>query len=781
MNWPKLEFSSLRTKLGALYVALFAIGFLAISVVGQAMIESQARHSVESELLASGTVYDRLWELREHTLVSSADVLARDFGFRTAVASGDQATIQSALDSLRTRADVPLAALVSLDGRVIGADGLLAQRIAAFPFELAEDRRDAVVAVGEQTYRLIESPILAPTEIGWVVFAVKLDAAELRRLEQLSAIPLVATILQRDNHGMWFDPANTIPRSVRLEDVLAATGKVRSTSTLDLADGPAYALARPLPGPAGEAKAALLLHYPIKAALAPYRPVQIGIALAELVVLVLVVLGSIRLAANIAAPIAALQRSAQLLEEGSRSELIITGPDEIGQLAVSFNRMSAGIVERENRISHMAFHDPLTGLPNRAFFRQSLDDRMTQVTRSGEAVALLCLDLDGFKAVNDTLGHPVGDALLCEVGKLLTAIAPDGLVARQGGDEFAIVLTVTPDSDRPRALAQAILDAMIQPIETAGQAIPIGVSLGIAIGPGDGNDADDLLKNADLALYRAKQDGRGTFHFFEVGLDQAARERRQLELDLRGALKAGEFTLNYQPIYDLTNERIGGFEALLRWTHPTRGQVGPTDFIPVAEDTGLIVGIGEWVLQEACRQAANWPSHVRIAVNVSPMQFRHPGFAATVLQALSRSGIDAKRLEIEITESVFLEGTDAVRAVLYQLRKLGVRIALDDFGTGYSSLSYLRSFPFDKIKIDKSFIDAITSDSGAMAIVRAIVVLAHSLKMETTAEGVEDSEQLEELRGQGCSSIQGYYFSRPVNAIAAQALLEQQDMAEIAA
>lgn len=781
MKLPRIAFSSLRTKLAALYVALFAIGFAAVSITAQVMIEHQARRSVESELLASGTVYDRLWELRERTLVSSADVLARDFGFRSAVASGDYATIQSALDSLRARADLPYAALVRLDGSVVGMEGPLAQRIGAFPFELREGHRDAVVSIGSQTYRLIESPILAPTEIGWVVFAVKLDGAELRRLEKLSAIPLVATILQRDTQGQWYDPAGSIPHTVPLAGLFSKMGAGRSAATLDLTDGPAYATARPLAGPDGTPSAALLLRYPITAALAPYRPMQAGIALAGLVVLVLVMFGSLRLAGALTRPIAALQRSAQLLEEGSRSEVEVIGVDEIGQLAVSFNRMSAGIVEREHRITHLAFHDPLTGLPNRAFFHQSLEDRLMRIAHSGESVAILCLDLDGFKIVNDTLGHPVGDALLSRVGDLLVGLTPDGLVSRQGGDEFAIVLTCEKDSDRPRALAQAIVDALANPIEAGGQIIPIGASLGIAIGPGDGHDADDLLKNADLALYRAKQDGRGAFHFFEAALDQAARERRQLELDLRMALSSGQFSLNYQPIYDLESERISGFEALLRWTHPVRGKVGPDQFIPVAEQSGLILSIGEWVLGEACREAVKWPDHVRIAVNVSTLQFCHPGFTSTVLLALSRSGLAPNRLEIEITESVFLEGNDAVLAVLQQLRGLGIRIALDDFGTGYSSLSYLRSFPFDKIKIDKSFVDSITTDTSAMAIVRAIVVLAYSLKMETTAEGVEDVDQLEELRGQGCTSIQGYYFSRPIDGAAALSLLTHSDLAEAVA
>ncbi len=332
------------------------------------------------------------------------------------------------------------------------------------------------------------------------------------------------------------------------------------------------------------------------------------------------------------------------------------------------------------------------------------------------------------------------------------------------GDEFAIILAHDTDPDRPRALSQAIVDRLREPISTDGHMIPIAASIGIAVSPGDGRDASTLLKNADLALYRAKQDGRGVFRFFEPSLDAAARRRRQIELDLREAMRSGQLRLDYQPIVDLKTDAISGFEALMRWEHPERGPIHPVEFIPVAEDTGLIVAMGEWVIHEACREAMRWPETLRIAVNVSPLQFRNSGFSNIVVQALGRSGLAPHRLEIEITESIFLEGTAATLDILHGLRALGVRIALDDFGTGYSSLSYLRSFPFDKIKIDRSFVTSVAQDDGAAAIVRAIVALATAFDMETTAEGVEDEGQLAELRSQGCSSIQGFLFSRPIRA-----------------
>ncbi|CAM3195399.1 EAL domain-containing protein [Sphingomonas antarctica] len=756
------RFRSLQAKLAALYGALFAVAMIVIAVVAQGMVHTNAQRSVMNELTTSGTVYDRIWAMRERALGSTADVLSRDFGFRSAVASGEIPTIESAVMSLRQRAGVPEAAVVDQSGKVVGAHGALASAIAALPGALDGGRRDAVVTANGAVYRLVISPILAPNEIGWVVLAVKLDAAEMRALEKLSAVPLTATIL-RHERGHWIASDASLAPDPAIDALVEQSRGVRVPTTLNLSSGQAYALAKPLAGPRGQPEAALLLRYPTALALAPYRPIQLGIALAGLIGLILVVLGSGRLSRSIARPIAALQIAAQSLEEGARTEVLIESDDEIGRLADSFNRMSAGIVQREHRITHLAFHDSLTNLPNRTYFRQSLEQSLGRANRADDRIAVLCLDLDGFKGVNDTLGHPVGDALLLNIGDLLLKLAPEAMVARLGGDEFAIVLSEGFDEDRPRALAQAILDGLTEPMEASGHVVATGTSIGIAISPGDGRDPDTLLKNADLALYRAKQDGRGIFRFFEPSLDEAARRRRRLELDLRIALKAGQFSLDFQPIYDLKAERIGGFEALLRWHHPERGLIPPTEFIPVAEDTGMIITIGEWVMREACRAAADWPPHVRVAVNVSPLQFRNSGFKTVVLQALAYSNIAPQRLEVEITESVFLDGEDIVVSLLHQLREMGVRVALDDFGTGYSSLSYLRSFPFDKIKIDKSFVDSVASDPSAAAIVRAIVDLAAALNMETTAEGVEDEDQLARLRGQGCSSIQGFLFSRPVS------------------
>jgi diguanylate cyclase (GGDEF)-like protein/PAS domain S-box-containing protein len=430
--------------------------------------------------------------------------------------------------------------------------------------------------------------------------------------------------------------------------------------------------------------------------------------------------------------------------------------------------VSEDIAERkraEAQIARLAHYDPLTELPNRVLFQKSLVEALARRSRKGDQLAVHFIDLDRFKTVNDTLGHPLGDALLREAAERLRGCVREGdTVARLGGDEFAVVQSGLDDMTGATRLAGRIVEAMAAPFDLQGHQVVIGASVGVAAAPSDGEDADELLKKADMALYRAKGDGRGAFHFFERAMDEQLQARRALELDLRRALQAGEFELFYQPLYHLGDERVTGCEALLRWRHPERGMVSPADFIPLAEEIGLIVPLGEWVLREACAEAAHWPEHVRLAVNLSPAQFRDRGLVRTVVSALAASGLDAQRLELEITESVLLQDNVANMQMLHDLKALGVRISMDDFGTGYSSLSYLRSFPFDKIKIDQTFVRDILDDSDAMAIIKAVLDLGASMGVVTTAEGVETQEQLDALRGQGCAEIQGYFISRPAPA-----------------
>jgi len=428
----------------------------------------------------------------------------------------------------------------------------------------------------------------------------------------------------------------------------------------------------------------------------------------------------------------------------------------------------------EKEVEFLACHDALTGLANRVQHREFIENRLAQLTQ-GASFTILCLDLDHFKNVNDTLGHTYGDALLrAAAERLRTLVRDTDLIARTGGDEFSIVQTNTPRHLAAAAsLAERIIAAMRTPFDLGDHQVVVGASVGIAIAPCDGTKLDQIMKNADMALYRAKSHGRGTYRFFEAEMDIKAQERRLLELALRQALTAGEFELEYQPFVNLAQNRISGFEALLRWNHPTRGRIPPLEFIPLAEDTGLIIPIGDWVLRTACAQATTWPNDLRVAVNVSPLQFRNKNTAARIASILSASGLSPNRLELEITEAVLLRNDDATRNELHEIRSLGVRISMDDFGTGYSSLNYLRSFPFDKIKIDQSFVHDLTDNPDSIAIIRAVAALARSFSIVTTAEGVETPEQLEQMRAEGCTEVQGFACSKPVPSARIAAVLEE--------
>ncbi len=429
----------------------------------------------------------------------------------------------------------------------------------------------------------------------------------------------------------------------------------------------------------------------------------------------------------------------------------------------------------EHQIAFMARHDILTRLPNRVSFVERLEQAIADAGR-GNLAAVLCLDLDHFKDINDTLGHPVGDSLLRAVADRLGAcVRQVDLVARFGGDEFAVVQTAPERVEDVGLLAERIIEVLSLPYELDGHQVVIGASIGIALIPADGADPDTLLKNGDIALYRAKSDGRGVFRFFAPAMDARLQERRLLEIDLQHAIIHHEFELFYQPLIDLAEHRICGFEALLRWNHPTRGLLEPKHFVPLTEEMGLIVPLGAWALREACREAATWPGDVKVAVNLSPVQFRYRDLVQTVAAALEESGLPGPRLDLEITEAVLLHNSDEVLAILHGLHALGVRISMDDFGTGYSSLSYLRSFPFDKIKIDQSFVRDLSDSTDAAAIVRAVARLGSSLGMATTAEGVETGDQLARLQAEGCTEVQGYLFSRPRPASEVLELLQRQE------
>jgi len=457
----------------------------------------------------------------------------------------------------------------------------------------------------------------------------------------------------------------------------------------------------------------------------------------------------------------------------NRFDQVQTSPDGDRTIAISRRMMSGGgsvvILEdvteskrAQERITHLARYDDLTGLANRNQFRERINGMLAAMHKGKNHIAIHLIDLDRFKTINDTLGHPIGDKLLKEVAsRLKTVIRPGDMITRFGGDEFVVLQVGTERYQDAKWLAQRLARTLKDPFEIDGHRIDIGASIGIAMAPMDRVDADQLLKKADMALYAAKNGGGGDHRFFALEMEEAAQERRALELDLREALSSDQFQLYFQPLVDLRTGRVTTCEALMRWKHPNRGMVPPAVFIPIAEETGLIISLGEWALQRACAEAANWPKSVKVAVNLSPVQFRDRGLPLHVVSALAKSGLPAQRLELEVTERLLLEDSDGTLATMEQLKNLGVSISLDDFGTGYSSLNYLRKFPFQKIKIDQSFIQGLGEERDAQAIIGAVAGLGASLDKTVVAEGIETEEQMRQVKAHGCHEGQGHFFGEP--------------------
>ncbi|MBY6015104.1 EAL domain-containing protein [Qipengyuania gaetbuli] len=740
-----LRFGSLKLRMAALYAALFAAVLATILIIVGQGIGRFAEDATTRDLAANARVFDEILVLRARQMRSSTDVLSRDFGFREAVATNDRPTLSSALDSLRSRSGSNSAFVVGYDATLTGSSGDAMPNPMELWNALDEGETYGVIRQGDKLALAAASPIKVPDLVGWLVVTQPLDNSELARLVGLAAIDLEASVVRRAD----------LPALI----AHAPTGKVFERS-----EGERFLYrVSELPTLEDELRPQLVLKHSLTRSLAEYSAIRWLLAALAGAGLLLVVALSWRVAKTMTAPLRKLDEATRLISAGERVEVPVETNDEIGRLANSFNVMIEAIDEREKRIVHVGLHDGLTNLPNRKLFTEQLTLALAR-RKDNQMVMVVYADLDDFKVVNDTLGHPAGDALLRDVAKFLRKDLSDATVARLGGDEFAILIEMIPTDEDLNSLAHKVQSCFMRIIDIEGQKADCSASLGIAVAPSDGDDGVTLMKHADLALYRAKNEGKSCYHFFEPSLDEQARQRRQMELDLRRAISDGEFELFFQPLYSLTEEKLKGFEALIRWNHPKRGMVPPVEFIPLAEETGLILPIGEWVIREACHQASQWDDDLAVAVNISPKQFSSPDLVAKILNAIAASGIAPRRLELEITESIFIAQVEKTMAILHKLRDLGVRIALDDFGTGYSSLSYLRSFPFDKVKIDRSFVTDLANGENGHAIIRAITTLAEALGMETLAEGVEDIEQLDILRREGCRSIQGFLLSRPMSA-----------------
>lgn len=740
-----LRFGSLRLRIAVLYAALFAAVIAVIMIIVGQGIARFGENSATRDLAANARVFDEILDLRARQMRGAADVLSRDFGFREAVATDDRATIASALDSLRDRSRSSAAFVVGYDGSIIGSTGNVLPDREKLWTPLDDGSERGVIQLGNDMALAAASPIEVPDLVGWLVVTQPLDKVEMNRLVKLAAVDLNAKVIRTADMSTSLGSA---PQGMVFEYSDGDRFLYRISSLPELEDG-----LEPL----------LVLRHSLTGSLEEYNGLKWLLALLAVAGLALVIALSWRVARTITAPLRKLDEATRLVSEGRQVEVLVETNDEIGRLAGSFNAMIKAIDEREKRIIHVGLHDGLTSLPNRKLFVEQLAQALAR-RKEDDRLMVIYVDLDDFKVVNDTLGHPAGDALLRNVANHLQSQLDDATIARLGGDEFAILIDNLGPDESLASIARGVQACFMRSISIDGQQADCSASLGIAVAPGDGADGNTLMKHADLALYRAKREGKSGHHFFEPSLDEQARIRRQMELDLRQAIREGEFELYFQPLYSLTEERLKGFEALIRWQHPQHGQISPLEFIPLAEETGLILPIGEWVVREACHQASMWNDQLSVAVNVSPKQFTSPDLTGKILQAIASSGISPNRLELEITESIFIANVEKTMATLHSLRDLGVKIALDDFGTGYSSLSYLRSFPFDKVKIDRSFVTDLANGGNGHAIIRAITTLADALGMETLAEGVEEFDQLDILRREGCRNVQGFLLSKPLSA-----------------
>jgi diguanylate cyclase (GGDEF)-like protein len=736
----------------SLHIAALLIVMMVLTVgVADYGLHLYASSVAEQGLAAGAGVLDRNLAARQDDMRAQAEVVARDFGFREAFALGDRRTLGSALSSLADRTGAPVALVVGLDGTVTASPGSPHVDGQALLPALNHGDSGGLIATGRGLSLAVAARIEMPDLAGWLVIARPLGQRDMAGLAGLSGQPVDAQVTDRAH----LDPA--------LAGFAAGTIKHH-----DGPGGDELVRLSALPSLDAGLQPRLVLRYQLASAARAYRSLRVALASIAMVAVAMGVFLGSRLARGILQPLGHLAAATAAMARGDMVRVSPRGQDELASLARSFNAMVDAIEEREQRITHAWLHDGLTNLPNRRFFQEKLDRAVARQNGERRMVVAL-LDLDDFKLINDTMGHDAGDAMLLRFAALLQTAMPDATIARLGSDEFGLMLEDIGPARDLAALVDDFAQKLAIEVAIAGQTVPLSAGFGVAVYPDDAQDSGTLLTHAELALGRAKAEGKRVYRFFEATLDEEASRRRKLEIDLRHAVRKGEFQLHFQPLFCPAEERVKGFEALLRWDHPQRGRVSPADFIPIAEASGLIIPISEWVLREACRHAAGWDQAIAVAVNISPNHFRVPGLVSCVVSALSQSGLAPHRLELEITEGVFITNFDSTLDTLRQLRALGVRIALDDFGTGYSSLSYLRAFPFDKVKIDQSFVRDLSIDASARAVVRAITALADALGMETLAEGVEDNEQYDALIAEGCSMIQGYLISRPVpgNEVAA--------------
>ncbi|MGO4306819.1 putative bifunctional diguanylate cyclase/phosphodiesterase [Cupriavidus sp. RAF12] len=768
-----MRFHSLRVRIAVVVVVLMLAAQAAGYVVISSVIRANARSNSQEQLLVAERVFKQILRSNGEKLTQAAGVVAADFGFRQAVATHDENTVVSALDNHGRRIRADIVMLVDLDGRLVADSHGVAPQNTAFPFPslIHTATRDgdasSIDVIGGRLYQLVAVPVKAPLIIAWVAMGFRIDDGIAREMANLTSLDV--SFVTRGAGGTRKLLATSLaqPRDVDTEDE-ALTDDDYATRIVSL--------------PSNGEPMAVELQRSLQAAMAPFHRLQSTLLIITVFGVVLSIAGSILTAGSVTRQLAALAQFSRRVGLGDYGKPIdISHDDEIGELARAFNHMQEDISERERRIAELAYTDRLTGLPNRALFNDRLQQAIAEAAPTQRPLSVMMMDLDRFKYVNDTLGHPIGDLLLCEVATRLRAVLrrTTDVVARLGGDEFAVLLP-GDDVGAAQRIAERLLKALELPMAIEGQLVDVGASIGIVTFPQNGADMDVLLRRADIAMYAAKRSNSG-FALYLEEQDQNSAGRLSLMSELRQAVEHDQLMLYYQPKVDLDTRAIKYVEALVRWDHPTRGFVPPDQFIPFAEQTGYIKAISHWVAEKAIQQCAAWHTsgiELAVSINVSARDLIQSALPDSFGALLKKYGVAPEMVWIEITESAIMEDPNNAIETLDRLHALGIRLAIDDFGTGYSSLSYLKRMPVDELKIDKSFVMGMAQHRDDETIVRSTIDLGHNMGLKVVAEGVESEDILERLRDLRCDLAQGFHLCRPLPPSRLEAWLDNWQRAD---